>query len=75
MLCNYAFNTTDIGANLTDDMYKGIYNGSKKHEPDVGKVLERAWAAGLEKIFVTAGNVEEAGRAADFCKGNGKNII
>ncbi|CAG7720761.1 unnamed protein product, partial [Allacma fusca] len=29
----------DIGANLTDDMYQGMYNGSKKHEPDLDRVL------------------------------------
>lgn len=57
---------------MTDDMYSGMYNGSKKHEPDLEKVLERAWTAGVEKIFVTAGNVDEARNAANLCKDNGK---
>ena len=25
----------DIGANLTDSMYQGEYNGTKYHEPDL----------------------------------------
>jgi TatD DNase family protein len=50
----------DVGANLTDEMYKGMYNGSKKHEPDLDRVLQRSWAAGLEKIIITAGNLEDA---------------
>ncbi|ODN02090.1 putative deoxyribonuclease TATDN1 [Orchesella cincta] len=60
----------DVGANLTDDMYSGMYNGSKKHEPDLDKVLDRAWAQGVDKIFVTAGNLEEAKRAVNVCKEN-----
>uniref|UniRef100_A0A1B6E1P5 Deoxyribonuclease TATDN1 n=2 Tax=Clastoptera arizonana TaxID=38151 RepID=A0A1B6E1P5_9HEMI len=44
----------DIGANLTDAMYNGVYNGSKKHEPDLIHVLNRAWAASIDKIIITA---------------------
>ena len=53
----------DIGANLVDDMYQGLYNGSKKHEPDLDRVLQRAFSNGLQKIFVTAGNLEESQNA------------
>ncbi|XP_055531776.1 deoxyribonuclease TATDN1 [Wyeomyia smithii] len=49
----------DIGANLTDTMFQGIYNGSSKHQPDLGNVLERSWAAGLQKIIVTCGSVSD----------------
>lgn len=50
----------DIGANLLDGMYSGVYNGSKKHQPDLVNVLERSWAAGLEKMIITAGNASES---------------
>lgn len=40
----------DIGANLTDRMYQGVYQGSKKHEPDLIKVVERSVANGLDKV-------------------------
>lgn len=45
----------DIGANLTDSMFSGIYNGSRKHVPDLDHVLSRAFDLGMEKIIVTAG--------------------
>lgn len=40
----------DIGANLTDRMYTGVYQGSTKHKPDLNKVIERAVANGLGKV-------------------------
>mmetsp|Transcript_53739 Transcript_53739/g.78489 ORF Transcript_53739/g.78489 Transcript_53739/m.78489 type:complete len:104 (-) Transcript_53739:399-710(-) len=53
----------DIGANLLDPMFQGIYHGSRKHEADLGAVLDRAWSNGVEKIIITAGTLGEA-RAA-----------
>ncbi|KAB0800787.1 hypothetical protein PPYR_06526 [Photinus pyralis] len=53
----------DIGANLLDAMYTGVYNGSKKHEPDLKDVLHRSWSNGLNKIIITAGNLEESKNA------------
>ncbi|EFA06484.1 deoxyribonuclease TATDN1 [Tribolium castaneum] len=53
----------DIGANLTDLMYSGVYNGSSKHVPDLGQVLKRSWDAGLEKIIITGGNLDESRKA------------
>lgn len=47
----------DIGANLTDEMFDGIYNGSKKHDPDRSQVLDRAWHVGVEKIIITVGTI------------------
>ncbi|XP_068896172.1 deoxyribonuclease TATDN1 isoform X2 [Tenebrio molitor] len=50
----------DIGANLTDAMYSGIYNGTRKHEGDLQQVLQRSWSAGLKKIIITGGNLKES---------------
>lgn len=47
----------DIGANLTDEMFDGVYNGSKKHDPDRTQVLERAWHVGVEKVIITVGTI------------------
>lgn len=58
----------DIGANLTDSMYKGIYNGSKKHEPDIQYVLKRSWEAGLSKIIITGGSLKESKEAVELAK-------
>jgi hypothetical protein len=38
----------DIGANLLDPMFQGIYNGSSKHPGDLDAVLDRARARGVE---------------------------
>ena len=50
----------DIGANLTDTMYSGDYNGSNRHPADLPAVLQRARDSGVEKMMVTGGNLEES---------------
>eukprot|EP01128_Nolandella_sp_AFSM9_P006047 TRINITY_DN3042_c0_g2_i1.p2 TRINITY_DN3042_c0_g2~~TRINITY_DN3042_c0_g2_i1.p2 ORF type:complete len:317 (+),score=64.33 TRINITY_DN3042_c0_g2_i1:32-952(+) len=59
----------DIGANLTDSSYEGIYYDKRAHESDLSLVLERARGAGVEKIIVTAGSLSEARKALEFVKG------
>ncbi|XP_074042324.1 deoxyribonuclease TATDN1 isoform X2 [Leptinotarsa decemlineata] len=49
-------------------MYSGIYNGTKKHEPDLQQVLQRSWDAGLSKIVITGGNLEESIKALEICR-------
>eukprot|EP00897_Mesotaenium_endlicherianum_P010571 jgi/Mesen1/9542/ME000064S08889 len=53
----------EIAANLTDGMFQGVYNGKQAHPPDMPAVLGRAWAAGVERIIITGGSLEES-RAA-----------
>jgi len=50
----------DIGANLTDPMYKGIYNGNKKHKEDLEEVLKRSWENDLKKIIITSGSLNDS---------------
>lgn len=60
---NKLFQFSDIGANLTDGMFRGNYNGSQKHPEDLDIVLERSWSTGLEKIIITVGtftDIEDA---------------
>lgn len=49
----------DIGANLLDHVYSGLYNGSQKHKEDLEDVLERAKMYGVQHMIVTCGNLEE----------------
>lgn len=58
----------DIGANLTDEMYQGIYHRSKKHEPDLDTVLKRAWSGGLDKIIITGGSLADSRKAIDLSR-------
>ena len=39
-------------------MYQGTYGDKQYHEPDLAAVLERSWAAGVERIIVTGGTLE-----------------
>lgn len=58
----------DIGANLTDRMYHGEYNGSSKHPPDLSTVISRAKEAGVVKMMVTGGSLDESRLAIDLCR-------
>ena len=58
----------DIGANLLDPMFRGVYRGKQAHAEDLDAVLERAWAAGVERIVVTAGTLADAREAVAFCE-------
>lgn len=53
----------DIGANLIDDMFQGIYNDKKKHESDLHAVLERAVSMGVSNILVTGGSIQDSSKA------------
>lgn len=60
----------DIGANLTDPMFRGIYGGTQKHTNDLNLVLERAWKQGVEKMIITVGTLNEADEALKLAKTN-----
>lgn len=62
----------DIGANLTDPMFQGVYNGSAKHQADLSNVLERGWVAGLEKVIVTCGTIFDCEQAFKIVNENDK---
>jgi len=61
----------DIGANLTDPMFKGIYNGNKKHKEDLEDVLERAWKNDLKKIIITSGSLDDSIESLKIASLNG----
>ena len=49
----------DIGANLTDGMFSGVYFGKGRHAADVATVVQRAWDSGVSRVVVTAGSLED----------------
>lgn len=61
----------DIGANLTDGMFQGIYNGSQKHPNDLDIILERSWNSGLDKIIITVGTITDTDDAVNIAKKDG----
>lgn len=66
----------DIAVNLTDPMFRGIYNSSQKHSSDLKSILSRAVEAGVSSIIVTGTNKAESEEAiklvdefdSDSCK-------
>lgn len=66
---------SDIGANLTDPMYQGVYHDSKKHAPDLADVLNRSWNQGLSKIIITGGSLEDSKKALELAQTNGKLLF
>lgn len=58
----------DIGANLTDPMFRGIYNGNQKHHDDFDDMIKRARDHGVEKMIITGGSLEDSRAALEISK-------
>ncbi|CDO62213.1 TatD-like deoxyribonuclease, putative [Plasmodium reichenowi] len=57
----------DIGSNLTDKMFDGVYN-SKKHENDLQNVLNRAKNNNVDKIIITCTCLAEIDKSLKICE-------
>jgi len=66
----YSCRFIEIGVNLLDDQYQGLYNGKQKHAPDMLQVLERAKSCGVMKSIITAGTLEESVNALALARGH-----
>lgn len=62
----------DIGANLTDAVFRGVYRGKKVHDDDFHHVLKRAFDIGMDRIIVTAGCEDDIREALDLVKDHEK---
>lgn len=50
----------DIGVNLGDPVFQGIYHGKRAHESDIEDVIQRATAAGCLKMMITGSDLEQS---------------
>ena len=53
----------DIGANLTDPVFHGIYHGKHCHAGDLSDLLTRSFEAGMDKIIITGSDLDESSKA------------
>lgn len=61
----------DIGANLLDDKYQGIYYNKERHAPDLQEVLDRALTktegnSVVSKLIITGGTLKESEEALEL---------
>lgn len=54
----------DIGLNLTDPMFQGVYNGKQYHASDLPHVLSRAAKVGVRRALLTGSSIVESKQAA-----------
>lgn len=47
----------DVGINLTDSMYQGLYHHKQAHQPDLDDVITRGTAVGVKKMLVTGSDL------------------
>ncbi|KAE8448923.1 hypothetical protein EG329_008719 [Mollisiaceae sp. DMI_Dod_QoI] len=58
----------DIGINLTDPVFTGLYHGTQRHPNDLSSVLQRAKEVGCEKLIVTGSDLHESRKAIQLAK-------
>lgn len=61
-------NTTQIGINFTDPIFRGEYHGTQRHENDFEDVIQRALDAGCKRFMVTGSDLEESKHAIEISK-------
>ncbi|KAL9115523.1 MAG: hypothetical protein Q9227_000844 [Pyrenula ochraceoflavens] len=58
----------DVGINLSDSQYNGMYHGKQAHPPDQDDVVQRAVRIGCQKMMVTGSNLKESKGAVELAE-------
>lgn len=57
-----------VGVNLGDPVFRGVYHGKKAHDDDLNEVLQRAVEVGCIKMMVTGSDLEESEKAVEMAR-------
>lgn len=69
------FGMCDIGFNISDEMFQGIYHGKRVHDSDFLPILQRAKSCGVESLLCTSSFSEEAIQTIQHCRDPVSNAI
>ncbi|KAI0518366.1 TatD family hydrolase [Xylaria bambusicola] len=58
----------DIGINLADPIFRGIYHGKERHPNDLQAVISRAQEVGCQKLLITGSDFKSSRDALDIAK-------
>ncbi|KAI1153541.1 TatD family hydrolase [Nemania diffusa] len=58
----------DIGINLADPIFRGVYHGKERHPDDLQAVVSRAQEVGCRKLLVTGSDFTSSRHALDIAK-------
>lgn len=58
----------DVGINLGDPVFRGVYHGKRAHDDDLQDVVQRALEVGCKKMMVTGSDLKESGHAIELAQ-------
>ncbi|KAG6360216.1 hypothetical protein INS49_011272 [Diaporthe citri] len=58
----------DIGINLADPIFRGVYNGKQRHDDDLSGLVDRARQVGCTKLIVTGSSFKTSRDALALAK-------
>lgn len=67
-MASSGFQYADVGINLGDPVFRGIYHGKQAHENDLEDVIQRALDAGCINMMITGSNFVESEHAINIAK-------
>lgn len=60
--------SSQIGINLADPIFRGVYHGKERHPDDLRAVISRAQEVGCQKLIVTGSDLTSSRHALDIAK-------